>query len=143
MGYDYKEACFFPQALLLCHGRQSLLGPSWPHRPSIPRVTSLSFQPSIGTQPSWDSQRVMAPLPGCLLCWWEPTPLPPTSSLQVPPHSFASTVYSGFAEGKEPPGFEWGHVILLDLWHPLAYVNWRLSELGWLRARLPGPWVLH
>nr|KAF6315148.1 phosphatidylinositol glycan anchor biosynthesis class O [Myotis myotis] len=73
----------FSLVLLLCHGRQSLLGPSWPHRPSIPRVTSLSFQPSIGTQPSWDSQRVMAPLPGCLLCWWEPTPLPPTSSLQA------------------------------------------------------------
>ena len=70
-------------------------------------------------------------LPGCLLCWWEPTPLPPISSLQVPPHSsLASIVYSGFVEGKETPGFEWGNAILLDLGHPLAFANWRLSQLG-------------
>lgn len=136
-GYDCKGAYLFPQVLLLCHGSQSLLGPSWPHRPSTPRATSLSFQPSIGMQPSWDSQRVTAPPPGCLLCWWEPTPLPPTSSLQVLPHSsFVSVVYSGFVEGKETPGFEWGDVILLDLQHPLAYANWRLSQPPWLGARV-------
>ncbi|KAM9082911.1 GPI ethanolamine phosphate transferase 3 isoform 7-T8 [Megaptera novaeangliae] len=68
--------------LLLCLGRQSLLGPSWQHRPSIPRVTSPSFQLSIGMLPSWESQRVMT-LPGCLLCWWERIPSPPISSLQA------------------------------------------------------------
>ena len=57
--------------------------------------------------------------------------MPPISSLQVPPHSsLASIVYSGFVEGKETPGFEWGNAILLDLGHPLAFANWRLSQLG-------------
>lgn len=79
----------------------------------------------------------MVPPPGCLLCWWEPTPLPPISSLQVTPHSsLASLVYSEFVERKESPGFEWGDVILLDLWHPLANGNWSLSQLGWLGARV-------
>lgn len=126
-GQDCKEAYLFSQVLLLCHGRQSLLGPSWPHRPSIPRATSLSFQPSIGMQPSWESQRVLA-LPGCLLCWWDPTPLPPISSLQVlPPSSLASIVYSGFVEGKETPGFERG----VCVWGECDFVR-SLAHLGLL-----------
>lgn len=59
-------------------------------------------------QPLLDSQKVMAPLPGCLLYWWEPTPLPPISSSQVlPDSSLASVIPSGSVEGKETPGFEW------------------------------------
>lgn len=78
----------------------------------------------------------MVPPPGCLLCWWEPTPLPPISSLQVPHSSLASIVYSDFLEGKGAPGFEWGDVVLLALWHPLANTKWSLSQLGWLGARV-------
>lgn len=91
----------------MCCGRRSQLGPFWPPRPSTPLATSLSFQPSIGMQRSWASQKVMALLLGCLLSWWEPTPLPPTSSLQVPLcFSSLTSADSSFVERKG--NFEFG-----------------------------------
>uniref|UniRef100_A0A8C0NI56 Phosphatidylinositol glycan anchor biosynthesis class O n=1 Tax=Canis lupus familiaris TaxID=9615 RepID=A0A8C0NI56_CANLF len=41
-----------------------------------------------------------------------------------------------FLEGEETPGFEWGDVVLLALWHPVGNANWCLSQVGWLGARV-------
>lgn len=69
---------------------------------------------------------------GCLPCWWELTPLPPTSSLQVPLClPFLTSVYSCIVGRKENVGS--GGEDLLALCSPMALSSLqpKLPKGGW------------
>lgn len=79
-----------PQIPLWCPGRLPWSGLWPPPSSSTPLATSPSSPPSTGTQPSLASKKGTAAT-SSRPCWSRPTPLPPTSSLQVSPRPTRSS----------------------------------------------------